>query len=206
MLRTLLRLPRVYRSFSRVFNVDEVHRRLVAEAGYRPGVRTLDIGCGPGELARYVEPADFTGIDISDEYIAYARAHHGGRFHVLPADRVGELPERFDLALMFGVFHHLSDAEVRATLAGLARVLAPGGRFVLLEAVWPSRCWDVPGYLLRALDRGKYVRSEAEWCRLLGETWQVRDVRVTRNFIIEYFGCTLTPPAAVQTREVKHVA
>jgi SAM-dependent methyltransferase len=207
MLRILLRLPRFYRSFSRLFNVDAVHRQLVQETGYRPGMRTLDIGCGPGELAKYIAPADFTGIDISQEYIRFARAQHGGAFHALPADRVGELAGPFDLALMFGVFHHLSDAEVRATLAGLARVLRPTGRFVLWEAVWPSRCWDLPGYLLRWLDRGRFVRSRAAWCRLLGETWAVTDVRVRRNLVIEYFICTLTPPLpAGRTSEASHAA
>jgi SAM-dependent methyltransferase len=196
MLRTLLRLPRVYRSFSRLFNVDEVHRRFVQESGYRPGLRTLDIGCGPGELAQYIAPADFTGIDISEDYIRFARTHHGGSFHTLSADCVGELEGPFDLALMFGVFHHLSDVQVRATLAGLASVLHPAGKFVLLEAVWPSRRWDLPGYVLRRLDRGAHVRSRAAWCRLLGETWTVTDVRIPRNFLIEYFGCTLIPPSA----------
>ncbi len=207
MLRSLLKLPTVYRSFSTLFNVEKVHREFIEASGYRPGMRTLDIGCGPGELSRYVAAADFTGIDISPEYIRYAQTHHGGTFHTLPADRVGELDGKFDLALMFGVFHHLSDNAVRATLAGLSKILRPSGRFFLLEAVWPSRPWDVPGYALRALDRGKYVRTRRTWCRLLGETWSLADVKVTRNFLIEYFVCTLLPPLRpARFSEVNHVA
>jgi SAM-dependent methyltransferase len=206
MLRSLLRFPGVYRSFSNLFNVEKVHRDFVAASGYRPGTRTLDIGCGPGDLAKHFAAADYTGIDISPTYVESARRRFGATFHVLPADRVGELDGPFDLAVMFGVFHHLPDAEVRATLAGLERVLGPQGRFFLLEAVWPSRGVDVPGYVLRRLDRGKFVRSRGAWCKLLGERWSLSEVRMARNFLIEYFVCTLTPPAAAGQREASHAA
>jgi cyclopropane fatty-acyl-phospholipid synthase-like methyltransferase len=196
MSRALLRIPFVYRALSRCFNVDAAHRDLVARAGYRSGMRTLDVGCGPGDLAKYFDPADYVGIDMSEAYVAAARARFAATFHVLPAERVGQLSERFDLAVMFGVFHHLSDQQVRATLAGLARLLKAQGRFVLVEAVWPSRFWDFPGYVIRMLDRGKYVRSQAQWCRLLGENWRLEAPYVRRNFTIEYFGCSLRPPAA----------
>lgn len=206
MVRALLRLPGVYRGFARLFNVAEVHRRLVRDAGYRPGLRTLDIGCGPGDLATLIDARDYVGVDISEEYIAHARSNHGGTFHVLPAHHVGELDGPFDLALMVGVFHHMPDAEVRATLDGLARIMTATGRFVLLEAIWPSRFWDVPGYMLRRLDRGRFVRTREQWCRLLGESWGLTDVRVPRNFLIEYFTCTLVPSAASSRGEKSHAA
>ncbi len=194
--RALLRIPFVYRALCRCFNVEAAHRDLIARAGYRPGMRTLDIGCGPGDLANYVEPRDYVGIDVSEAYISDARRRIPAQWHVLPAERVSELKDSFDLALMFGVFHHLSDDQVRATLTGLERVLKPQGRFVLVEAVWPSHFWDLPGYVIRKLDRGQFVRTEAQWHRLLGERWQMSTPYMRRNFIIEYFGCELRPAVA----------
>jgi ubiquinone/menaquinone biosynthesis C-methylase UbiE len=196
MSRALLRLPFVYRMLCRCFNVEAAHRDLIARAGYRPGMRTLDIGCGPGDLASYVDPLDYVGIDVSEAYIEHARRRIPATWHVLPAERVGELEESFDLALMFGVFHHLSDEHVRATLTGLARVLKPTGRFVLVEAVWPTHFWDLPGYAIRKLDRGQFVRTRSQWCRLLSESWRLGTPYVRRNFSIEYFGCELRPPQA----------
>src|SRR5215468_938611 len=45
----------------------------------RPGLRLLDVGCGPGtltvDLARRVAPAPVTGIDVSAEVVREARDH-----------------------------------------------------------------------------------------------------------------------------------
>ncbi len=200
MLRDLLEIPSLYRLLARCFNTDSAHRQLLTRIGYAPGLRVLDVGCGPGDLARYFEPSDYVGIDVSEEYIQHARRNHGGTFHSLPAERIGELTGPFDLTVMFGVFHHLSDESVRKTLEGLAQLLKRQGRFVLMEAVWPSYRWDLPGYVLRKLDRGQFVRTRAQWCRLLGETWQVQEPFLLRNFAIEYFGCTLRPPICLPAR------
>lgn len=195
MIRRLLANPAAYRLHNRLFNVVAVHRRLADDCGYRPGLKVLDVGCGPGTLAAFFRPEDYTGIDTSPEYIGHARRHFGGTFAVLPAERVGEVGGRFDIALMVGVFHHLSDEQVRQTLDGLRRVLKPGGRFRLLEAVWPSRPWDLIGWLLRRLDRGRFVRTRDEWCRLLAyDGWRIDGARITRNVLIEYFECSLYPP------------
>lgn len=202
MLRRLLRLPIFYRALSGCLNAQKAHRLLVALAGYQPGTRTLDIGCGPGDLANYFDPRDYVGIDLSEAYIEDARRNMRGTFHVLPAERIGELPDTFDLVVMCGVFHHLSDEAVRATLAGLTRILKPAGRFVLLEAVWPSSAWDLPGYLMRKLDRGGHIRTRSEWERLLGECWNLEQPSLFRNGIVEYFGCTLRPRASA-TRQNK---
>jgi len=191
-----LAVPEVYRRLNAASNVREVYRRLVAGSEYRRGERTLDVGCGPGDLVDFIDPADYVGIDVSEEYVRFARERAPtARFHALPAERVGEVEGSFDLALMVGVFHHLPDEAVRATLAGLERVLKPSGRFVLLEAVWPTHVWDAPGWLIRGLDRGRHVRSRWQWCNLLGEKWFLAKPRISRNRLIEYFECTLLPPS-----------
>jgi SAM-dependent methyltransferase len=195
MVQSLLRIPMLYSMLSRWVNAESAYRLLVERSGYRPGQRILDIGCGPGGLCRFFQPEDYVGIDISAAYIEHARRCLPATFHVMPAEGLGALADRFDLAVMCGVFHHLSDEQVRTTLAGLRRVLKPHGRFVLLEAVWPSRRWDLLGYLLRRLDRGRYVRTRAEWCRLLGEHWETAEPDVVRNGVIEYFVCTLRQPS-----------
>ena len=61
--------------------------RIKAIADYltlRPGMRVIDIGCGPGHLLQYLpEGIDYNGFDIDETYIAYARRSFGhlGTFH-----------------------------------------------------------------------------------------------------------------------------
>src|SRR5688572_30483655 len=108
MLRSLLSFPVLYQAFSKCLGVEATHRQLVNRTGYLPGMRILDIGCGTGDLAKHFCPHDYVGIDLSEQYIQHARKNSAATFHVLSAERIGELDDSFDLAVMFGVFHHLS--------------------------------------------------------------------------------------------------
>jgi len=85
--------------------------------------RTLDIGCGAGygsaELA--ANAAHVTGVDISDEAVAYASEHYQRSnlsFQVAPATALPFDDGSFDLVVAFEVI------EAR-------RVLASGGQFVV---------------------------------------------------------------------------
>jgi len=99
----------------------------------RPGMKLLDVGCGPGSitlgLAEIVAPGQVVGIDIQSAQVEQARAAARGiasvRFEV--ADIYGlPFPDAsFDAAFANGVVMHLRE-PVRA-LAELRRVLRPGG-------------------------------------------------------------------------------
>ena len=98
------------------------------------GGRIVDLGCGPGHVARYLADRGATveGLDLSPEMIAEARACHPGL-----AFRVGDmfaLP--YDAAALAGVvaFYaivHLQPDELLAPLRECHRVLAPGGLVAL---------------------------------------------------------------------------
>ncbi|MBM3764678.1 MAG: methyltransferase domain-containing protein [Acidobacteria bacterium] len=96
--------------------------------------RTLDIGCGAGygsaELA--ANAAHVTGVDISDEAVAYASEHYQRSnlsFQVAPATALPFDDGSFDLVVAFEVIEHLDDWQL--LLAEARRVLASGGQFVV---------------------------------------------------------------------------
>ena len=101
---------------------------------YAQGKRVLDAGCGTGygsaELAQ--SAAEVTGVDIAADAIEYARTNYpiaGLRFIESSCTAVPFPPESFDVLVAFEVIEHLPD--FRAFLDESARVLAPGGLFIV---------------------------------------------------------------------------
>ena len=141
---------------------DFVERYLEA----KPGQALIDIGCGPASILE-VLPAniEYTGFDISAEYIASARRRFGERGTFIHA-AVGEQPEvptaYFDTAFSVGVLHHLDDLEARQLFELAHRSLKPGGRLVTLDCGYTD---DQPALSrwLTAKDRGQNVRTAEEY-------------------------------------------
>jgi len=110
----------------------------------RPTDTVLEVGCGTGWLSLLLAEAgvaSVTGIDFSPEQIRLARAaatEVGAttvRFEEASVEQLVDGGRAFDVIVMHAFLHHLSTAEIRDVLAGTARLLAPGGRLVLLEPV-----------------------------------------------------------------------
>ena len=103
------------------------------------GVRALDLGCGTGDMSLALADAgaDVLGTDISAAVIERARSRAAGRDNPhFAVSTVGELdgPDAsYDLALSVTVLQHMTQDELRATLARLAALLRPGGHLVALE-------------------------------------------------------------------------
>ena len=108
-------------------------------AAARVAGRVLDAGCGTGENALFFAGRGHpvVGIDFVEEAIRRARAKAAGRglpveFLVKDALTLGDWGERFAGVIDSGLFHVFSDADRRRYVAGLARVLEPGGRLFLM--------------------------------------------------------------------------
>ncbi len=114
-----------------------------------PGMRVLDVPCGDGRLALELAARGcrVTGVDISPEFLAAARASADERrldvlwrqsdMRVLPWD--GEFDAAYCAGSSFGFFDDQGNA---AFVAAVARTLAPGGRFLgdfkAAESVLPA--------------------------------------------------------------------
>jgi SAM-dependent methyltransferase len=146
------------------------------------GLRVLDLGCGFGWFCRWAQAqsaASVTGIDVSENMLARAKAESGPAIQYRQRDMDSlTLPHAaFDLVYSSLAFHYLENLD--ALMAHIANALAPGGRLVFsvehpmvtapLHPGWSrdkdgTRLWPVNHYLEdgpRDVDwLGKSVRKQ----------------------------------------------
>jgi SAM-dependent methyltransferase len=139
---------------------NEVISRLVkrAVAELRPGYRVLEVGCGDGNVLRFLERAcpngTVVGMDYFAEGLRYARRRSGCP---LVQGDMARPPFRqtFQLIGMFDVLEHLADD--RRVLCDLRQMLDTGGRLLLTvpahQSLW-SDFDEASGHCRR------YARSE----------------------------------------------
>ena len=124
-LSKILSFPAGYQLFQRMVGAESARKTYLAEyVKPAPGKKILDIGCGPADILNYLPVVNYTGLDVSPEYIRSAEKNFGakGRFccgDVGLATIDGE-QGTFDLVMAIGVIHHLNDAQA-AKLFELAR-------------------------------------------------------------------------------------
>ncbi|HWB52321.1 MAG TPA: class I SAM-dependent methyltransferase [Stellaceae bacterium] len=101
---------------------------VVALLAPQPGERILDLGCGDGTLTARIAAAGATvvAVDAAPDMVAGAKAK-GLDARVMPGQQLA-FDRAFDAVFSNAALHWMRPAE--AVLAGVARALKPGGRFV----------------------------------------------------------------------------
>lgn len=120
-----------------------VAREFLTWLALPPGGRWVDCGCGTGALTHTVlaeiAPASVLGIDITEEYVAYARAHindERATFSVGDMQALDLAAGAFDVAVSGLVLNFVPHPERMA--AEMARIVRPGGTVALYV-------WDYAG-------------------------------------------------------------
>jgi SAM-dependent methyltransferase len=153
---------------------------LIATVGVRPGDRALDVGCGPGGLARaladVVGASSVAAIDPSTSFVAACRARvPGADVRQGAAEALPFEPSAFDVVLSQLVVNFMRDAD--AGVAEMRRVAREGGcvgscvwdyadGMTMMRAFWDGARDIDPG----APDEGETMRycNEGE----LGDLWR----------------------------------
>ena len=177
--------------------INTPYRRILGAAGIGGQDRVLDLGCGIGNILialaegiAFVQPA--AGVDVSPELIhigerEIARVGLQDRIglQVAPATRLPFEDGAFDVVLTSHVLKHLDDEALLASFREVARVLRPGGRFLLWEFEKSARSallfWSAR---LSGLPPPFRLRTSAEFSRVLGLTGFHRVVRVDTGIFL----------------------
>ena len=159
-IRAILSNPFVYRTFQWMVGSPRVRRELVdTYVRPTPGMRVLDLGCGPGDLVTYLPGVHYTGIDLSGAYIESALRTYGdkGRFFV---GRVDDLDAAelgtFDVVIAKSVLHHIDEDEALHLFSVAADVLEDSGRLVTLDAAYTDDMSRASRFVV-SRDRGQSI-------------------------------------------------
>jgi SAM-dependent methyltransferase len=137
---------------------------LIRFGGLGEGDRVLDMGCGTGSLIftlpGFANVASATGIDLTESFIAAARAKNTDARFTFDVGDACALPypdSSFDRAFSLLVLQFIP--ETRKAVEEMRRVVRPGG--TITAAVWDSYgglpsariVWDIAGVLDPTLER-----------------------------------------------------
>lgn len=209
-IRRLLAFPAAYDLFQDLVGARALRQRWIRDCLKPfPGARILDIGCGTAEILPLLpEDVRYTGFDMSPAYIGAAKKRYGGRGNFTcesvvvfgqesPAgtvrgsaatsglgSAVASSPEpvngQFDIAMAFGVLHHLDDQEVHKLFAGARKALKPGGRMVTMDPSFVANQSPWAHFMV-SRDRGRNVRLPDAYAALARDAFSQIGVSTWHN-------------------------
>lgn len=119
---------------------EKIVQKQAVWAGIKPGMRVVDLGCGPGKttfcLQKLVQPdSEVVGVDYSEKRLIYAMKHYSGagiefirRDISMPLDDLG----KFDFIWMRFVleYYRSKGFDIVKNISG---ILKPGGILCLID-------------------------------------------------------------------------
>ncbi len=173
---------------------EELQEAVAAATSDIEAACVLELGTGTGETALRVRAAHpetrWVGIDASEAMLGRARER-------LPAADLrlqrleDELPAGpFELVVSALAVHHLDGPGKRDLFSRVARVLRPGGAFVLGDVVVPAAGNKGPIEIDWVMDTPDSVEDQLAWLRNAGFQAEASSVRVD----LAVFRATLNGP------------
>ena len=167
-------------------NINPLRMEYITRNVSLVGKSVLDIGCGGGLLceAMAANGADVTGIDISNESIAAARAHcqTGGKYNihyelVSPEQFAQTNVLHYDVITCMEMLEHVPEPE--SIIKACATMLKPGGHifFSTINRTTSAYIMAILGaeYVFKLIPRGthdyaRFIRPSelATWCQTYG--------------------------------------
>ncbi|MBN8943044.1 MAG: class I SAM-dependent methyltransferase [Rhizobiales bacterium] len=185
-MKKALELPGIYQAFQEAGGFFGARVKAQSEfLDIRPGMQVIDIGCGPGHIAKFMpEGVDYVGFDIDRSYIDHANRRFGNRgrffcqfFDAAAARQFGPA----DIVMMNGVLHHIGDDELGDTLRNVREALRPGGLLFTLDGCYRQGQSAFRRWMLDN-DRGRFVRDEAGYRQVLAPVFETVELHIRENY------------------------
>jgi ubiquinone/menaquinone biosynthesis C-methylase UbiE len=137
-----------------------------------------DVGCGPGQIARYLHDlgAPVCGIDLSEEMVRVAATSHS-QITFIQGDmlRLDKVPDNSyaGIAAFYSIIHVPRPAVVSA-LSELKRVLMPEGVLLLTHHIGTD-----------IVHRDEFLGEQVSLDFILFETQEMKDYLEQANFVLD---------------------
>jgi len=193
-IRAVCSISAIYELLQKILGASQGRKMLINDfIKPREGMTVLDFGCGPADILAYFPDVEYYGFDVSESYIESAKNNFGERgcFFAkhLDVEDLESLPQ-FDVALMFGVLHHLDDATASNTLEMINDSLKYDGKLITIDPVFEKGQNPIARFLI-GQDRGQNVRSGDSYYALAKGCFKSVNSTIQHRAFIPYTHCIL---------------
>lgn len=122
--------------------------------------KVLDVGGGTGLMRPLFAPQwEYCCLDSDPQKLAgFQSKFPKDNFLQASACEIPKPDKSYDLCIMFGVTHHLTDHDMVIAFKEIRRVLKDGGTFILMDSVWNPR--NLAGRFMYFVDRGSHPKTK----------------------------------------------
>ena len=195
-MKQILSHPLAY-NFLQNLLLKKKSRGLLIEKYVKPDKKDhiLDLGCGPGRLIDSLpEGIQYTGVDISAEYIEDAKIRYGNKYNFICSNIMDidfSNMGTFDKVIARGFFHHLDDRTILNLMDHIKPALSKHVQLVSLDGCYIADQNFISKFFL-SNDRGNYVRTETEYMNLLKSSFNKVESFIHDDLLrIPYHHCIL---------------
>lgn len=188
-LRSILQIPLLFDAFQSMVGSPGMRRYVINHfLTFRDQCKVLDIGCGTGELLKFLpDNIDYTGFDKDEKRIEFAKKKYGSRRNFFSRDintlnGSGSQDEQYDIILLFCVMHHLDDEETNKVLTHAKLALKPDGVLLTVDGVFLEKQNPLARYIL-SKDRGRFVRTDDAYRKLVKKHFEKIEVKIEKNLL-----------------------
>jgi SAM-dependent methyltransferase len=171
--------------------------RVAELCGLQPSDRLLDLGCGPGQLAKAFSPLvrEAVGVDPEPEMLRIAAMDQPANVRFVEGSSydIGPGWGRFKLVTMGRSFHWMDRVD---TLRRLNEIIVPGGAVALLRdhhPALPENAWRKDYHALVK----DYSGHDPEWRKRRGPEWVGHE-----SVLLDSVFCALEEISVYQRREI----
>ncbi len=167
--------PFLYHGLQRLVHGDYGNQKRIVETfRRRTSGNTLEVGCGTGLIASFFESGKYIGVDVDGDRVEAAKKlYPDHEFHLADVTKqYHECLDKADNVIFHSTIHHINDNGVRNVLRNIktaAQKKTAPVQLLVMEPVIPDRIvFNLPGFILAKLDRGRHVRTVSDLTALLG--------------------------------------
>lgn len=164
LMNKILEIPWVYNFVQFIFAASDLKPFMGEVLKEYKDKNVLELGAGTGAFT----PQGFSSLTVTDINQSYLDQIQVSCQKIVTSATV--LPfadESFDMIFSAGLFHHLSDQEYIQSMKEIRRALRQNGVFINLDNIPPTRFYRVIAFLIRKMDRGRFVRKSSQQIKII---------------------------------------
>jgi len=148
----------------------------------------LDIGCGPADILNFLPNCSYCGFDPNPSYIEFAKKKYltrGNFYNKYFTEQDLDYLPKFDLVILIGVLHHMSDNQVHETFSLCRKALKKTGKVISIDPCFIEKQNLMAKFLIKN-DRGNHVRDIIGYQMLFDKNFKNHSYFIKHRIWIPY--------------------